>query len=659
MNSKISFYNKSIIKSDFKRLWWICALHTVAVFLTSTLLFINRHFDSEVRYIENSLTMVGSQLFQYSFGFYFFSLIAPVVLGVMLFSYMQSGKASTFAHSLPVTRGCQYISHIISGLIMIVIPFVINAVILLLFGTSDDFSLAFKVSHLMSIIGESLLYSLVTFSAACAVSFISGNAVASFIFTYIFGLLPAMAEFFVNFFLETQLFGYMYNGNYSLTNLLYVQPGCFASWKNILLYLVIAVVFFAAGYLLYRIRNIENHSEVVAFPKLRPFFVYGVGICCGCLGFAYFYEMFDVKNALLLIPLGILGIVIAQMIVKKSFKVPEVYKPILGYSAFVLVLFVIFSFDLTGYERRIPVADNVQYVTFRSDTAPYYQDEFDDNNGQEYSVKQTFSPDIKDKATIEKVTALHKYLVQNQNSVYENPVAIYLTYHLDNGKTMNRWYYTDLTAQKNLLEDIIESDPVRQLYFEILRDCERNFESISIIDDRIAYYDYETLYPSDEMFNRLLDAMVKDFSNADYDEFANWYDSFTMIRISYSYPGVYKDGTEVPKTDLSQQTDSYYILPSFVNTVEILKEMGLYDSLPTAENVSTMTIGHDDMTMSDVGNDIETITDKDQIAQLLNYMNDNPAQINSNASVSVLLNDDYLYEWRFNTNDPDIPEFIK
>ena len=37
MNSKISLFNKSVIKSDFKRFWWVSALNTLTVLVVFAL----------------------------------------------------------------------------------------------------------------------------------------------------------------------------------------------------------------------------------------------------------------------------------------------------------------------------------------------------------------------------------------------------------------------------------------------------------------------------------------------------------------------------------------------------------------------------------------------------------------------------------------------
>ena len=46
MSLKTSFFNKTLVKSDFKRLWWIPALHTLAIFMLTVFRFMERYYNS-------------------------------------------------------------------------------------------------------------------------------------------------------------------------------------------------------------------------------------------------------------------------------------------------------------------------------------------------------------------------------------------------------------------------------------------------------------------------------------------------------------------------------------------------------------------------------------------------------------------------------------
>lgn len=136
MSLKTSFFNKTLVKSDFKRLWWIPAVHTISLFLMCVFTFMERYFNSPTTgaitmRFERNCELVYSTLYRYMIPSFVLSLIVPVVLAVFLFSYMQSGKSSTFAHSVPVSRGATFVSHTVSGILMFLIPLIVNGAILL------------------------------------------------------------------------------------------------------------------------------------------------------------------------------------------------------------------------------------------------------------------------------------------------------------------------------------------------------------------------------------------------------------------------------------------------------------------------------------------------------------------------------------------------
>ena len=69
-----------------------------------------------------------------------------------------------------------------------------------------------------------------------------------------------------------------------------------------------------------------------------------------------------------LIPIGVLGFVIAQMLVQKSFRIfKTVYKPVIGFICFVLLMYGAFAVDILGYEKKVPKPEEVASVSFRDE----------------------------------------------------------------------------------------------------------------------------------------------------------------------------------------------------------------------------------------------------------------------------------------------------
>ncbi len=666
MSLKTSFCNKSIIKSDFKRLWWIPALHTLAIFLTTVYMFIE-NFYNRINFVPEVGKFIHSELYYHSSPFFVLALIVPVLLGVFLFSYLQSGKPSTFQHSVPVLRKTHYISHLISGVIMFMIPIIINGGILFAMHFNSSFAAAFKLSHLFMVLGITTIYSFIAFAGSVFVSTFTANVVSSIIFTYVFAVLPILCEAFISYFLSTQLFGYPLDGVYLLENL-YFTPADLLIGKNIALYIAITIAFIVAGYFIYKARNLENHSEVVAFPALRPVFVYGAGICCGCIGFSYFNAIWHIKSALALIPLGVLGIVIATMIVKKSFRVLSVYKPVLIYSAAILLLFAALHFDITGYETRVPLPDKIEGVNL--DFGINYIDVYYSSGGERTLPDEPFKPYVTDKAVITNITALHTDLVNNRDN--SNGRRIQLEYTLKNGRKLKRTYIADFQKNAELFEPICESEVGRRIYFPILRENKRDITEIELQHDGFPNGMKEFSLATN-IYDELITALRTDLANVDYSIFGGRTQTIVRLSVHYTEPSHYENGRGVPTNLLPEKIETYYIRKSYSNTIAVLEKYGMWTPFPTADDISQ--IGVNDYylrkTRAASGVTVEVrrsidnidydlvIDNPEQIEEVFNYT-DNLFWINNfDLALTFYLKNGASYSTEIDIKDPNIPQCLK
>ena len=665
MNSRTSLFNKSIIKSDFRRLWWVSALYTLAIFMTYTLNVLKSGFDN---HSDLSAEFSYSVISRYANSMYIFAFIFPVITAALLFSYMQSGRASTFTHSIPVTRKILYFSHIFSGFILMILPALINSILLAVIKISPDFQNIYRLLHILYAAGITLLYSLVSFSIASFAAFVAGNTVAGLLFAYGFGALPAAIQVFIAYFSEMQLYGYVHDGNFGVMNFLYIGPYGFKDAKNIILYIAISVMFLILGYFIYKLRHIENHSEIVSFPKLKPLFVLFAGVCAGCVGYSYFNEVFEAKNILLFIPFGIIGIIIAQMIVKKSFKVPEAIKPIIIFTAFTICLHLVFAYDLTGYENKIPNADEIQSIEFARDSInmTYFDDQ-----GEKVVYNNLFSPVVTEQKDFEKIISIHNELITNRYEGRQKPYLTKITYTLKNGKNLTRTYNIDPEKYFGLLGAVAEIDKIKQTYFPILRNDERLITQVEIHDERIPASIYKAyLENQSDIMNKLTDALKKDLKQAKGTEFIKRNNTLTFLNIKFKLPAVYEEnGKNVPTQNLREQSETYYIRPSYKNTIKVLEELGLYEVIPnvsefkmagvefynyTYDSKSTKTVDVIDRSYTFH----KTFEDKESIAKLYEYAVNNPSPLEPDGCIAFIT-DKHSFIVQFKTTDPNLPDIVK
>lgn len=673
MSLKTSFFNKTLVKSDFKRLWWIPAVHTLGLFLMSVFTFMERYFNSPTAgavamRFDTDCQLIYSTIYSHMIPAFVLALIIPAVLAVFLFSYMQSGKSSTFAHSVPVSRGATFISHTVSGIIMFLIPLIVNGAILLVMRADSGFAQTYSVAHLLQCLSVAALYSFVAFALTTVVAMITGNVVANFVFTYIFGFLPLAAEAFLKFFLYTQLYGNILSSDYWCAENLYLTTEKTLTLGGVALYLILPAVLLAAAFLLYRARNMENHSEVVAFPVLRPVFVFGVAICSGAVGFAYVDALWSVQNALIMLPFGLVGLIIATMLVKKSFRGLKLLKPVIIYSLAIVCVFTIFHYDLTGYERHVPTAFEVEYVTFEqnginpTDIGWYY-----DDYGRRYKLNEEYSPDITDPESIKYVCNLHLYLTDEEFTAetLDNPWKLTLHYKLKNGKTLSRQYTVDYTEYKAFLEPVVTTDTVRKTYFPILRDNKRTYTSVSVHDDRIANA-ATVMYNDPAAINEFLDALKKDTQNAPYDEYAARGRAYTYIEISYKASATYEDGTSVTDEEILEKSETYYIRPSYKNTWALIEKYNALAQLPKASDIKKIGVEYygpyGEIMTSTKMMQVEhwefpiVIENPDEIAQVYEYCSSGSKSRNSDMMVMFFLENGHHFSCDLHSADENLPK---
>ncbi|MBO5453883.1 MAG: hypothetical protein J6A69_07995 [Clostridia bacterium] len=568
MNLKILF-SKSIIKSDFKRYWWISALFTLFLALNYTfVIFTNLLADD---YNGRCISVDNISVF-------FISAIISAVLGALLFSYLQKGKSATFFHALPYSRTTLYFSHILSGLVMYVIPLVVNlfASYLIVKGFDAE-NLAIRCD-IYECIYLSLVYGILFFCMSAFVSGFMGNTFASFLFTYVFYFLPLGIEAFIRGFAEAMLNGFYADTDSILTmNAYFFDEPCTAT--HIISYAILSIVFLGAGILVYKKRDLENHSEIVAFPKLKMAFIMGSGIVCGAVGYLYFLTINSDfrQTSITFIPFGVIGIIISAMISAKSFKVPKLYKPIGVFLGFVFVMFLFFDMDITGYQSRVPVASDVESVVFEfkgycniNHTRMYIPPAKDYNtvyfSDKKASLVDKYTPVTTNKETIEKICNLHKNLSEADEPEYRNN-DIMITYNLKNGTTLKRVYPADYRYEKEIME--ITNSELKSLYIPILRNEKRDYTRLTLLDDGFTPIKV-TITP--EEINNICSALKKDIENEPVWNLLYSTDNLYTVELEFTKKAVIDDTGEI--FDI-KSSESYAIYFTYTNTLELLEKYNL------------------------------------------------------------------------------------
>lgn len=576
MKLKISLFSKSIIKSDFKRFWWVSALYAVILFFSLPLqhmlqvLPLKEEWQKEALLnslrLTSRLTSTGAPY--YSFGRLdiqiLFICILPVFLAVMLFSYLHSNRAATMLHSLPLERKTLLGSHTAAGMALILAPVFVIAVIMAMLASFTGLGQYYTILNVVEWAGLTLLYNILFFSIAVFVGMFTGNAIAHIVFTYILNVLPYGLYMLVVYNLEKLLHGFssywMDTGWAQVLPLIKLIGFSFKDFTLIqgLLYLLIAFVFLGAAGFAYNARKLEAAGNIIAFRVIQPVFKYGVAVCLMLsAGFITGYN-YPGRSAVIAayFIFAFIGYWVSQMLMEKTVRVWHEYKGFLIFGAAVILLLVGISADVTGYVKRIPALDEVESAYFGDNYNSWLREK---NQLPEADIFRTVGF-FEEKENIKAVMKLHQALAENKNGENYGPQE-YIAYKLKNGRSIVRRYTIDENADRALLKPLYESLEYKEDRFPVLSQNTEDIKLIEIGDRRTAK---KPLVLSDrKQVQSFTDIMKKELTDAGYEEVAP---SGTV----YAY---------ILVTDWKDKKICYSLERSFSALYSWLQDNGYYESV--------------------------------------------------------------------------------
>jgi len=613
MNSKTSLFSKALVKSDIKRYWWVSAIYMV---LTALFILPN----AVMKDIGDVYSRFGSDNGGLALFFAF-------VLGGLLFSYLHRVNSVSFMNSIPVSRTTQYLSHILSGFILLIVPITVTSLVIFFEELHHGSGIQFCYKYFYTC----LLYSACAFMLTTFTSVLSGNLISTYVFGGGFVALPYFILSMANEIFSKNVYGFV-NYDEGIMQYIYIM-GIDEMWaKRSVIYIAIALALFVISLVLYKLRNMENYGEVVAFKPLKPILMYFVAVCFGLFGYDLLYYIHNrsLNFTLGVLPLGIVALIAVFMLNQKSFSFKGILKPIVIFAVCMGIVNVIFAFDLTGYEKRIPDENNVVsidafsgyyancYATSRDYGAPIYDDI---NKGI-----------LTDKKDIDTITKLHKYLVQ-RGAVNDNSISIKITYTLKNNKKLSRNYLLNY----NEMKDIYSIDNYKKVIYPIANDNKKEMDYVELSDSR-------SLSPSIRLYNidinKLYDVVKKDvikLTPEDLSAIDFGIDSDSHLDIHFTEYVNYKG-----KTYKYAITQNIPLNSCFKDVIDYLQQQGYTSNYVPIDSINSLDI---DYSALDDQND--DYTDAETAVSELDTKNN--VQISDKNDIKAIM--EALYN--LNYKDPD------
>lgn len=512
MRSATSFFDKTLFRSQLKHTWPLWLGYTALwLFLVPVALF------SELSAYQGSYSAADASSLLLNAGVrggVFISFFFSLFFAMLSFSHLTQSRATNGFHALPVRRETIFLTAYLTGLFCqlssILVTFLLGAAV------SAPLHLSFW-SVTGAAMGSAMLEAVFFYSFAVLCMMMTGQILAAPVFYFVGNILVPAMEYLLRNFAGNFLFGYSGHADVTLDFLspplyMYLRVDiasietCESDSYYVTAYALAGLVIALIALLLYRTRKSEMTGSTVAFPWATPIFKYGVAFCTAvALGQFLYYFLFGQYRSsgndslpgtiLCMAAAGLVGYFVAEMLVKKSFRVFRAgAKGAVIVSLALVLLGVTMSFDLTGYEKHVPNESEIESV--------YYT----------FSGMTNVTTDDAD--TIRRLTAAHQAIVKNRNeqariseawdantlsrSDYADiePFSLRLTYYLKDGSQLSRSYSlylrrsdltvpSSVTARVNALYMCRESVLRRVLGYgyELLGDTPR------FLDSYCYYYD--------------------------------------------------------------------------------------------------------------------------------------------------------------------------
>lgn len=390
MRSVTSYFNRELLRGALQRTWPLWAAYTLIWLLLLPVTIFIRLSDRHIVYSRPTLSyellntgLPTGVMMAAVFGIFF---------AMAMFAYLTNPRATNGMHAMPIRREGLFLTHYLAGLfcqvVTLLVSFALAALVTAAFGVFDGYAVGMGL--LLCVLLVLFFYS---FGVLCMVCV--GQILAGAVFYGILNFLFVGMEVLLRSFAGNFLYGYDGRSSAFSTaplsppveiasslSVSYVYDGIDPIGVRVLYlgtfaaYAAAGLVLAALALLLYRKRRSEMTGNTVAIGWLRPVFKYGVALCSAfSLGQLLSYFVFELTDstytagALIgtiacMIFAGLIGYYVAEMLLKKSFRVFKTsWKGALATSAVLILIGLSFPLDLTGYQSRVPEQSDIVSAT--------------------------------------------------------------------------------------------------------------------------------------------------------------------------------------------------------------------------------------------------------------------------------------------------------
>ena len=432
MKLRTSFFNPTVFKKDLTRFAPTWALYSVGLFMMLAICMDAPSDFRKASSIAETISLMAG-----------FNLCYALLNGQLLFGDLFNSRHVNALHAMPLRRECWYFTHVVSGLAFSFVPNLVMALVAsLLMGSGWMVPFWWLAAVTMQYI---CFFGLAVLSALCV-----GNRFAMVLVYGIINFLSLIIYWFYSSIYEPLLYGVvvdpdLFNRFCPVTRLVdmgyemvVINAETEASvvrtvefgegWGYLGICAAVGVAALVLSLILYRRRKLESAGDFMAVRPLEPVFL-GLYTISMASFFQMFADLFETAQYVFL-GLGMLvGFFTGRMLIKRTIRVFQP-KAILAFVVVCAVFagsMVMTATDVAGAGRYVPEARKVASVTVTPSQYNY-----------NYSGVQL----MEEPENIEKAVALHEAILAGKTTAapLEDDTAVCITYVLNNGKTVRRYY---------------------------------------------------------------------------------------------------------------------------------------------------------------------------------------------------------------------------
>ena len=518
------------------------------------------------------------------------TMICAVVCGLSGFSYLHSKKKVDLFHSLPVKREKLFAVTYINGLLIYIVPYMVNLIFCYIILGVNKFMTVEAFFAGLTAFGINILYYLLIYTLAIIAAMLTGNIVVSFLGAGVFygygSIIFAIKDtYFDEFFMtyitvndtEEMIVEMSPLGNYVRTVWKMADgygKGIIATIIAVGIAVILLIVF---AVFLYKKRPSEAAGKAMAFEISKPIIKLALVIPISLAGGIFFMNVSNSYDIAWLIFGLIISLLISYGIIETiyNFDIRRAFHGkyyLLGSALAVGIIVCIFQFDLFKYDAYIPKQEDINTMSVDIGSLDEYIRYFDfyhngsggiynsnyqleymniTNTGSAYELAKIGVDQVANFKTTDKNNS-SMYNMEDNGSNSSKYYTYRVKYTLDSGREIYRGYTLPVDTTYNILKDIYIDKEYKKAHYPIFQFDNDDVAGISCSN----IFGEKKFSLSTGKKNQLIEIFKAELLEHSLDDTVNLQATATLTFM------------------INDWNIDYYIYPTFTKTIAFLIEHG-------------------------------------------------------------------------------------